>query len=365
MRGMIDMRGRAVVCGRNASVSKAKVPGVIALVVLMALSFSQVSSADMGRILTTEAKVDEKAQKAIILHNLEEEVLILGTDLEADRKTTILRFIPFPSEPQVILHEGDPFGAVAELMKKHKLVFVTTSKNGTVSAAPVEIRLNVRLGAHDITVVKVNEIQAFRQWVETRLADKGLLQSRDFTMVQDIASDYVGRGIRYFVFDVVEVTPETRFVEPIVYRFKSKELFYPLKTTNTFGGEGEIDLVIVAPGTLCDPLFGEALYLEGEERYSTCCCMSAGGGMWYAPYVSTSEEVSKSELEGVYSGAQAFFEANEAVFMQFIRYVGPYEFDDDIKIDVSRAPRRAYQVSSDDEDDDFLDDILRELELKK
>lgn len=41
--------------------------------------------------------MSEDAQKAIILHNLEEEVLILGTDLKADKKTGIIRFIPAPT----------------------------------------------------------------------------------------------------------------------------------------------------------------------------------------------------------------------------------------------------------------------------
>jgi hypothetical protein len=351
----------------NVTCGRAELTGIVIAAILAVLSFSEGTSADMGRILTTAAKVEEKAQKAIILHNLEEEVLILGTDLQADRKTTILRFIPFPTEPQVSLHEGDPFKVVAQLMHEHRLVFLTTSKSGTVSASPVEIRLNVKLGAHDITVVKVNEIGAFRQWVESRLADKGLLQSKDFAVVQDIAADYVSRDIRFFVFDVVEVTPETRFVEPVVYRFKTKDLFYPLKTTNTFGGEGEIDLVVIAPGTLCEPLFGEPLYLREGERSGSSSGLGirAMGGLWHAPRVTTSDEVSKSELVGVYSDAPEFFSAHDAVFMQLIQYNGPYLFEDDIMIDISSAPRKAYQMPSDEEDYDPFEDILRELQFNK
>ncbi len=349
MSSMIGLCGRTVARVRSVRATKARGLRVIALALLISLCFSQVSNADMGRIHTSEARVDETAQKAIILHNLEEEVLILGTDLEADRQTTILRFIPFPSEPQVSLAKGDPFTAIGELMKEHELVFVMTSKGGGGSAQPVEIRMNARLGAHDITVVEINEIQAFRQWVEARLANKSALQSEDFARVQEIASDYVSRNIRHFVFDVVEVTPETRFVEPIIYRFKSKELFYPLKTTNTFGGKGLIDLVVVAPGTLCDPLLQEPLYTE--NRFSPCCgiCGIWPDGTWCWPFVSTSEEVAKSELKSVYSGAEEFFKAHEAVFMQLVRYDGPFKFNDDVRIDISRAPRKAYQVSGDDE----------------
>lgn len=364
-RGLAEALGRQTVWAKAAQ--GPGILGVMTLVILAILSSSQPSCADMGRILTWPANVAEKAQKAIILHNLEEEVLILGTDLEADRKTTVLRFIPFPTEPQVSLHEGDPFKVVTDLIRKHKLVFATFSKGGGLSVTPVEIRLNARLGAHDITVVKVNQIQAFRQWVEDRLVDKGLLQSEDFAVVQNVAEDYVRRGIRYFVFDVVELMPEARFVEPIIYRFKTNKLFYPLKTTNTFGGEGEIDLVVITPGTLCDPLTYEPLYLREEELRNTCTCLSilAMGGMWGAPCVSTSEEVSKGELTGVYEGAEEFFKAHEAVFMQLIQYCGAYQFDHDIMVDISRAPRKAYQVSSEEWGYDFLDDVLRELQFNK
>ncbi|NPV52947.1 MAG: DUF2330 domain-containing protein [Firmicutes bacterium] len=357
----MNMPGGEKTHGTDVLSKTIRMAGIIAIALLGALLFSEGSRADMGRILTIEAKVEESAQKAIILHNLDEEVLILGTDLKADKKTTILRFIPFPSEPQVSLHEGDPFREVAALIKKHKLVFITTSKSGTPSAEPVEIRLNARLGAHNITVIKINAIQAFRQWVQAYLANMGLSQAQDYANVEDIASDYVGRDIRYFVFDVVEVTPETRFVEPIVYRFKSKDLFYPLKTSNTFGGEGEIDLVIIGPGTLCDPYFGEPLYVQGKEQSASCSCISALGKMWHVPRASTSEEISKSEVEGIYSAAQEFFRGNRAIFIQLIRYYGPYEFDDDIRIDISRAPQRAFQVSSVEDEDSSLEDLLREL----
>ena len=81
------------------------------MVVFILLSYVCTVYADMG-------------QKAIILHNLEEEVLILGTDLKADKKAGIIRFIPFPSEPKVALASPDEFvgleksGAVSSGFKK-------------------------------------------------------------------------------------------------------------------------------------------------------------------------------------------------------------------------------------------------------
>ena len=88
---------------------------------LLLLSYVPPVSGDMGRIITYDADVREDSQKAIILHNLEEEVLILGTDLVSDRRTTLLRFIPFPTEPKVSLAEGDPFDLASKLVRRHKL----------------------------------------------------------------------------------------------------------------------------------------------------------------------------------------------------------------------------------------------------
>lgn len=302
-------------------------------------------NADMGRITTSDAVVSEDAQQAIIFHNLEEEILILGTDLKADKKTTILRFIPFPSEPTVSLAEGNPFQRVSELMKEHNMVFLHFSKSGSSSADPVEITFSAKIGAHDITVICINEIAEFKDWVAKFLKGKGLAPKGNNQQVVHVASDYVKRKIKYFVFDLVEITPEAQFVEPIAYRFKSREFYYPLKTSNTFGGSGGIDLIIVAPGTLCDTgPFSQALYMEKSEDiykiYPPCLSpLSNKRPFSYPVRASTTAELSREEIKAIYAPAKSFFKKNEAVFMQLIRYYGEYDFDDDILIDISKAPK--------------------------
>lgn len=62
--------------------------------------------ADKGHIWPSPVALSETAQKAILLHNRDEEVLILGVELNAEREAEILEFIPFPSEPRVSLVEG-------------------------------------------------------------------------------------------------------------------------------------------------------------------------------------------------------------------------------------------------------------------
>ncbi len=78
------------------------------LSVLFSVLLPATAHPDMGRITTSGVDVREDFHRAIIIHNLQEEILILATDIRADEKTTILRFIPFPSKPQVSLVARDP-----------------------------------------------------------------------------------------------------------------------------------------------------------------------------------------------------------------------------------------------------------------
>ena len=294
--------------------------------------------ADMGQVhVSTEGvKVSEDAQKAIILHNNQEEVLILGTELEADRQTPIIRFIPFRSEPQVSLAPKDVFKRLAAVVTKYRLQYVyrtqTKSMNGgSTNAVGVEIRLSARLGAHDLTVIKVRDAGAFRSWVNDYFRRKGLPQAESYPKEEAIVADYVARGIDFFVLDYVEVPKDKHFIDPVVYRFKSNSLYYPLKTSNTFGGEGEIELFIVAPTALCIPDSDD--YGEQSARAIGPDGDAAGRCLNLPVEASTSAMLMPEEhdLRAIYPEAEAFF-GKQPVFIQSIHYVGNYDFKDDILV---------------------------------
>lgn len=334
------------------------------VILLLSLSYICTVHADMGRVTTSDAVVSEDSQKAIIFHNLEEEILILGTDLKADKATTVLRFIPFPSEPTVSLVEGNPFQRVSKLMKEHEMVFLQFSKSGSSSAVPVEVVFSAKIGAHDVTVICINEITEFRNWVAGFLEGKGLAPGDDYQQVEHVAADYVKRDLKYFVFDLVEITPEAQFVEPIAYRFKSKALYYPLKTSNTFGGSGGIDLIIIAPRILCDTgPFCKALYMDNQD------CMSAlikKRPLSYAAIASTTAELFRADVKSIYAPARNFFDKKESILMQLIKYYGKYDFDEDILIDISPAPREnIYRFDASDIYDPSIEGLFRELKRKK
>ena len=287
--------------------------------ILMALCVTH-TYADMGYVSASDAKVSEEGQKAIILHNYIDEVLILGTDLKADKSTGILRFIPFPSEPTVKLASEKAFESIAALIQCHELKFVTQSKSGTSSYENVEMRFNQKMGAHDITVVKITSAIGFREWVNNFFKKKNLPLKEEYAAVEKVVADYVSRGITWFVIDYVDVTPETKFIEPIEYRFKSKELYYPLKDTNTFGGSGAIDLVIVAPFTLLNPL---------HTYYSGCFGLRN-------MHATTSSRISYNELSDILPDAESFFDSRK-IFIQTLSYLGEYQFNNDIFADLTKG----------------------------
>ncbi len=320
----------------------------IIVVISLIVGFALPAYADMGRIYVSDedVTVSEDAQKAIILHNLSEEVLILGTDLKATKKTGIIRFIPFPSEPKVSLAPRGVFEHAAAMIKKYDLKYqeLFYSKGGDPQAKMkgVEIRLNKKLGAHDLTIIKVNDVTVFRQWVNDYFKSKKLPVKDNYPEEEAIVNDYVKRGIKYFVLDYVIISKQTRFVEPVTYRFPSKELYYPLKTTNTFGGEGIIELIIIAPTTLCSPgngpfdPYSSALYKEENPE--------AQRPYNQRPYclnlpvkASTSALVVKEEkdLEIIYPQQGYDFFGNQNAFIQVINYTGKYFFKNDIFADIA------------------------------
>lgn len=325
---------------------------VCSAVLAVSLGLPLSSRADMGRVYVSNepVTVSEDAQKAIILHNFEEEVLVLGTDLKASKKTGIIRFIPFPSEPAVSLAPDGAFDRAAAMVKKYglKYQYVTHTKGGppTAETQGVEILLSKKLGAHDMTVVKVNRVSTFREWVNAYFKSKKLPLKREYPQEEAVVADYVSRGLVYFVLDFVEVSSEPRFVEPVAYRFKSRELYYPLKTSNTFGGQGAIELIIISPVTLCfpgnevfDPYSG-ALYREtrpeAQRPYGQRpLCLNL------PVKASTSALLVKEEqdLDGIYPGGGFFFKDTKA-FIQVVSYTGKYSFKDDILVDISTGPKR-------------------------
>ncbi|MCX7796621.1 MAG: hypothetical protein N2380_08900 [bacterium] len=300
----------------------------ILISILLVFLLFKTALADRSSISPWPVSLYQSSQRAIIMHNLEEEVLILGTELKADRDTYILEFIPFPSQPDVKLAFGDPFKEIERLMAEEKgieLIVSDTFKGGSLAVKPVEIKLSEKIGLHDVTVIRINDISGFINWVKDFFSKKGIDVSNDFSNFYRIAEDYVNRGINYFVFDYVPIKTETRLIEPLIYRFKTDKIYYPLKTSNAVGKEGIIDLIFISPGS-----FSEGDYFELDRNK----------GIFFE--LSNSDRVYIDELERVYPEVKDFFSKIEKIYIQLMRYEGIYDFRIDLFYDPSKLDPRPY-----------------------
>lgn len=286
-------------------------------------SFSCPLFADMGGIRISDAKVIETSQKAIILHNFNEEILILGTDLNADKPTGLIRFIPFPSEPKVQLASPKAFESAKKLVSEHQLKKLFFTKSST-HVNNVEITFCEQLGVHDISVIKINSSADFTQWITNFITSKKLSSKSDFEDIAKIAADYTARGINWFVFDFVNIDSATKMIDPIEYRFKSPQLYYPLKTTNSFGGIGNIDLFTITP---CTPVSN----------------LAPGCFGLFNMQATTSSELRTDELTDIIPDASQFF-GKQKLFIQMAQFRGDYSFSNDITYDLSKGVSHAVWV---------------------
>jgi len=298
------------------------------LTFLLAISISNITLADKGSISPWPISLSQDSQRAIIMHNFTEEVLILGAELKADKDTYVLEFIPFPSQPEVKLAIGDPFKEIERLMAEEKGIEIIDSeifKGGSAKTMPVEMKLSEKIGLHDVTVVKVNDISGFIDWVKDFFNKKGIDILSDLNSLYRNVEDYVNRGINYFVFDYVTVKTETRLIEPLIYRFKSDKIYYPLKTSNIIGGEGVIDLIFICPGS-----FPERDYFPISKDREIIF------------EVSNSSRIYIDEIEKIYPEAKDFFSKIEKLYVQVMRYSETYNFQTDFFYDPNKLDPRPY-----------------------
>jgi hypothetical protein len=309
-----------------------------ALIFLLLILCPSILFADKGHFWwDMDARLSQGSQKAIIFHNKKEEVLILGTELKSDKETGVLEFIPFPSEPEVSLAKGNPFEEINKLLRLKRIVLSELYRGkggGGAGTEPVEIRLSQKIGLHDVTVIKINDINGFNSWVIDFLDKKGIkkIELKALKNFSAVAEDYIKRGIQYFVFDYVEVKKTPRFIEPLIYRFKTYKLYYPLKTSNIIGGFGWVELVLILPGTLG---------INQDERIKINEAFPHKMS-WYQ--LSSSSKVYVEELKPIYEKADEIFTEKSKIYLQMLRYIGRYEFKDDLNIDISNIAPYARKI---------------------
>jgi hypothetical protein len=180
-----------------------------------------------------------------------------------------------------------------------------------------------------MTVIKVTDVAKFRGWVNGYFKSKHLPLRASYPAEEKIVADYVKRGIVYFALDAVELG-DKRFIDPVTYEFDSPFLYYPLLTSNSFGGKGAIELYVFARTTLCAPgsgMFGKTdNAIDDHGRHLGNCL-----GLPVKASTSVQLVPQERDLEAIYPTAGALF-GPAPVFLQAIHYVGPYHFDADVMV---------------------------------
>jgi len=204
---------------------------------LLFLSTPFFISADGGLIiLPPQISLDESEQNAIVAWNGEEEVFILSIGLKAGAESSVLKIVPLPTNPSKV-EEGDfeTFDKLVEIINQK--IEDYWSKNVPLGEefddveAGVEITFHEKIGAHDITVAKVNDLDEFIEWVKEYLTNSGLEYNEFSLEFKNIVADYLKRNIKFFVFDLIEANQTAKSIKPIIYRFPIDYLLYPMEIT--------------------------------------------------------------------------------------------------------------------------------------
>ena len=287
--------------------------------------------ADRGQMYPYSVQLSEDSQRAIILWANGQETLILGTSFAYSQREVgslpVLEFIPFPSEPIVDLAKIDPFPTAEKLAAAKKIEFlnITKGSKSMVESAtlspPVDVLFSRKLGAHDVTAVKILDGDHFAGWVKSFFKQKGFAYEPDKAVA--VAKDYLARGFSYFVFDYLVLESDRTVVDPLIYRFKSDKIFYPLKTSNLVGGDGVINLMLFLPGSL-------GLLQDESDLIALQRCFEESGMV----DVSSSAKIYPQELEDIVPDGATVF-GGKPIYGQAVQYYGYYDFKDDLLLDVS------------------------------
>jgi len=289
------------------------------------------ASADRGGIVSMKhVDIEEPAQRAIIGYNGVREILILQTDVRATQETKIVEFMPLPTKPEVSLAPEGCFAALADIVKKHNVRYVRRYRGdkaaGGDEAEAVQVVVEAQLGPHGVTVVEVKDADAFVRWVREFFRQNELGEPALSDDLRKIVAGYLERGIGFFAFDLVTVSPETKTVQPLTYEFKTDRLYYPLEVTNLYGGTGVVELFTILPA-------GSA-YSGPLETYITI----RGADPEYAPAKrkpqwrvmnSTSATLETAELGRLHPSLVGLM-WGERGRLGAVRYEGPLHFGHDV-----------------------------------
>ena len=216
----------------------------ICFLVLISLLFPVINyetasvKGDGGVLPLFETWLHQSSQNAIVAWNGNEEILILSTNVKSEINGTAIQILPLPSYPEIKEGNESSFHKISEIVGNvyYKTKEGPTPLGGFTGGGGIEILFTTQIGVHNLTVVKVNDSADFTNFLRETLEERNqtLIQKFDalFPNFENIAEKYVQQNITYFVVDDIETKEDTRTVQPIIYRFNTSYLYYPMMMTS-------------------------------------------------------------------------------------------------------------------------------------
>lgn len=191
-------------------------------------------------------RILEPKQDAIIAGNGRKQLLYLQTTLAASEETKVLEVMPLPNRPTVDASEMAVFARCESLLPR---VVIREARDaapfGTFGGAPpakvVERKI---IGAHDIQIVELLDANRFSAWINDGFGAnaEGLEVPEELLKV---IGEYAKDGYEWFIFDIVDVEKEAAKKTPLRIRFKTDQLYYPMRITRTEKGHTTVSLSVL------------------------------------------------------------------------------------------------------------------------
>ncbi|MCK5772541.1 MAG: DUF2330 domain-containing protein, partial [Thermoplasmata archaeon] len=210
--------------------------------------------------------ISEPGQKAVIAWNGTHERMYLSVDIWAEEPTEGLHVVPFPSMPTVNLgnvsifeNATEEFTDTVHIVRKYGWYY-DGSAGGSNSSPSIDIKFHDILGVHDLTVIKVKDVDGFKREIESILTSLNISMESWPDGLDQVICNYTSRGFPYFAIDRFSVEPEELSIDPIVYQFETDRVIFPLEISSPLSGFSTVKLSIITPESI-------PLDLSGADRY--------------------------------------------------------------------------------------------------
>ncbi|MGA1872128.1 MAG: DUF2330 domain-containing protein [Thermoplasmatota archaeon] len=245
---------------------------ISSMIVVSILPFVQ---GDGGFIPVSIQEVFESSQNSIITWDGETEMMCLSVNIYADEDTEGFHVVPFPSMPEVELGDirifdryDQELGGFSEYYREGGAwTNDYDGLQGNTSAPKVEIMFEDTIGEHDVTVIRVNDMNGFEEELLAIVKEIGIDIEGYPAGLKQIIGNYTSRGFNYFSLDRYPIYGEEKSIEPLVYTFRTDSVVFPLEISSMLQGSSLVRLGIFTPPDLpLDLTILETLY-SGLDRY--------------------------------------------------------------------------------------------------